>query len=195
MITTMVDRIKQVMVHLQMSAAAFAESIGIGRSNLTHIFSGRNQPSLDVVRKILGAFPNVSPDWLILGNGPMLREHGETPAHPVETTHKDPNLLLDRQTDLFAPPGIPVEQPNTIATPSPLTQSQEEPQSSTVYKSKHDDMDASSPEKIPIRSPQTNISVPSSRASQISDSRCDRKITKIVFFFEDRSFEIYVPTL
>ena len=47
----MVDRIRKVMEYYQMSPTNFADTIDINRSSLTHIFSGRNQPSLDVAKK------------------------------------------------------------------------------------------------------------------------------------------------
>lgn len=40
-------------------------------------FRGRNaksELSVDKVERILRAFPDLSPDWLILGSGPMLRK-------------------------------------------------------------------------------------------------------------------------
>ena len=50
-----------------MSATAFADKIGVQPSNISHILSGRNKPSLEFVEKILMHYPNVSADWLIRG--------------------------------------------------------------------------------------------------------------------------------
>jgi plasmid maintenance system antidote protein VapI len=50
-----------------LTASAFADEIGAQRSSISHILSGRNKPSLDIVVKILTRFPNVSSDWLLLG--------------------------------------------------------------------------------------------------------------------------------
>jgi plasmid maintenance system antidote protein VapI len=50
-----------------LTASAFADEIGVQRSSISHILSGRNKPSLDIVVKILTRFPNVSSDWLLLG--------------------------------------------------------------------------------------------------------------------------------
>ena len=50
-----------------LSASAFADEIGVQRSSVSHILSGRNKPSLDFVIKVLNRFPNVSSDWLLLG--------------------------------------------------------------------------------------------------------------------------------
>lgn len=78
----MVDRIKQVMEHYEETPAGFAEKIGVNRSNLTHLFSGRNQPSLDFAKKVLTAFPEVSTEWLIMGVGNMIKSPEEMNMQP-----------------------------------------------------------------------------------------------------------------
>ncbi|MDR1880393.1 MAG: helix-turn-helix domain-containing protein [Tannerellaceae bacterium] len=67
------------MEHEAMNPAKFAETIGIQRSAMSHIISGRNNPSLDVVMKILERFTYVDSDWLLSGKGEMLRD-GSTAA-------------------------------------------------------------------------------------------------------------------
>ena len=47
----------------RMTQAQFAAAIGIQRAAMSHIISGRNNPSLDVMQKILSCFPAVNPDW------------------------------------------------------------------------------------------------------------------------------------
>lgn len=69
----MKDRIIQVMEREGMNPSRFAEEIGIQRASMSHITSGRNNPSLDVLMKILERFPNVNADWLLFGKGNMLR--------------------------------------------------------------------------------------------------------------------------
>ena len=56
-----------------MTAAQFAEKIGISPSSLSHILSGRNNPSLEVVMKIHKACDYISLDWLLYGEGQMER--------------------------------------------------------------------------------------------------------------------------
>lgn len=51
------------------SAAAFADKIGVQRSSISHILSGRNKPSLDFILKILAAYPDVELYWLLNGKG------------------------------------------------------------------------------------------------------------------------------
>lgn len=67
----MKDRILQIMKSAGMSNAEFAEKLGISTSSLSHIFSGRNNPSLDVVMRIHKAYPSVNLNWLLYGEGEM----------------------------------------------------------------------------------------------------------------------------
>ncbi len=68
----MVDRIKTIMAHYQLRAAQFSDAIGMQRSAVSHVLSGRNKPSLDFVLRIKRHFPEISLDWLTLGEGNML---------------------------------------------------------------------------------------------------------------------------
>ena len=67
----MQERLAQLIQHLGISSAAFAEKIGIQRSSISHVISGRNKPSLEFMHKISLAYPDISLDWLITGNGTM----------------------------------------------------------------------------------------------------------------------------
>ena len=71
----MKDRILKVMEREGLTPSKFAESIGIQRSAMSHIISGRNNPSLDVLLKILERFGYVDSDWLLFGKGEMMRNH------------------------------------------------------------------------------------------------------------------------
>ena len=104
----MIDRIKQVIEYSQLSSAAFADNIGISRSGLTHLLTGRNQPSLDVARKILAKYPELSTEWLIMGMGDMMRNEELEPvkivtenAPEVAQEYPAENSKSMMQTDLF----------------------------------------------------------------------------------------------
>jgi transcriptional regulator with XRE-family HTH domain len=62
-------RIKKIMDFHQLSASLFADKIGVQRSSISHILSGRNKPSLDFVLKITSEFNDVDINWLLHGNG------------------------------------------------------------------------------------------------------------------------------
>lgn len=67
----MKERIEHILRAKNMTAAEFAECLGIQASGLSHILSGRNNPSLDFVLKLKNAFPEYNLDWIMLGVGPM----------------------------------------------------------------------------------------------------------------------------
>ena len=62
-------RLQEIMDHYHLTGASFAESIGVQRSAISHILSGRNKPSLDFVLKILDAYPDIELYWLLNGKG------------------------------------------------------------------------------------------------------------------------------
>ena len=51
------------------TASSFSEKIGVQRSSISHILSGRNKPSLDFVLKVLSEYPEVELYWLLNGKG------------------------------------------------------------------------------------------------------------------------------
>ncbi len=62
-------RLEKVMDYYDISAAAFADKINVGRSSISHLLSGRNKPSLDFVMKVIKTFPEVELYWLLNGKG------------------------------------------------------------------------------------------------------------------------------
>jgi transcriptional regulator with XRE-family HTH domain len=56
------------------SSAQFADEIGVQPSSISHILSGRNNPSLDFIVKMINKYPGLSTDWLLFGKGQMYRE-------------------------------------------------------------------------------------------------------------------------
>lgn len=63
------ERLRKLLSYYDISAAGIAEILGIQRSTMSHLLSGRNKPSLDVVLKILKHYPEVELYWLINGQG------------------------------------------------------------------------------------------------------------------------------
>lgn len=55
-----------------LSSSAFANEIGVQRSSVSHVLSGRNKPSLDFIIKIKDRYPDVNLDWILTGKGGMI---------------------------------------------------------------------------------------------------------------------------
>ncbi|GAL67032.1 helix-turn-helix domain-containing protein [Jejuia pallidilutea] len=62
-------RLQKIIEYYGETASSFAEKIGVQRSSISHILSGRNKPSLEFVLKVLSTFPEVELYWLLNGKG------------------------------------------------------------------------------------------------------------------------------
>jgi len=63
------ERLERLLAHYELSASSFADAIGVQRSSISHLLSGRNRPSLDFVMKVIARFPEVNLYWLLNGKG------------------------------------------------------------------------------------------------------------------------------
>lgn len=77
------------------TASSFAEKIGVQRSSISHILSGRNKPSLEFILKILSSFPEVELYWLLNGKGSFPSEApSKTELHA--TTDSPSNSIIKK---------------------------------------------------------------------------------------------------
>lgn len=63
----MIERFKLLLEELKVSPSEFADRIGVQRSNISHILSGRSKPGLDFLEKMLVVYPDIDLAWLITG--------------------------------------------------------------------------------------------------------------------------------
>ena len=70
----MTERINYILKFYKINSSKFADEIGVQKSSISHVLSGRNKPSLDFIQKLLNAFPEINADWLIMGKGKMIIE-------------------------------------------------------------------------------------------------------------------------
>lgn len=67
--TEFIQRMQKVIDFYGLSGSSFADKIGVQRSSISHILSGRNKPSLEFIMKVLSSFPEVDLYWLLNGKG------------------------------------------------------------------------------------------------------------------------------
>ena len=99
----MKDRIAHIIRAKNLTAADFALRLGIQPSSISHLLSGRNNPSLDFVKKLKETFPEYTLDWIVFGKGPMTTSEPFAPTLDEEPRHheqpmakeSDPETLLD----------------------------------------------------------------------------------------------------
>jgi transcriptional regulator with XRE-family HTH domain len=64
-----VGRLEEILGFYGLTASSFADRIGVQRSSISHLLSGRNKPSLEFVMKVVKTFPEVNLYWLLNGKG------------------------------------------------------------------------------------------------------------------------------
>ena len=84
-------RIENLIQSNNLTASGFAEKIGVQRSSISHIISGRNKPSLEFLIKITEVFPETSLSELVYGTISNL------PSHSIDKNSL--NSLNDSKTD------------------------------------------------------------------------------------------------
>ena len=65
------SRLKDWMKFEELKPSKLADNIGVNRATISHILSSRNKPSIDFLKKLLSAYPNLNANWLIIGIGYM----------------------------------------------------------------------------------------------------------------------------
>ena len=91
------DRFTKILEYSGFTASEFADEIDVQRSSISHIISGRNKPSLEFIVKIKNRFPEISWDWIILGQGEMLQNNSA-----LSTSESKINLEEENSSpDLF----------------------------------------------------------------------------------------------
>jgi len=96
-----VKRLEIILDYYALNASSFADKIGVQRSSMSHLLSGRNKPSLDFVMKITEVFPEVDLYWILNGTGSFPKNNEEI----LETT-KTPAPISSNENltpgDLFS---------------------------------------------------------------------------------------------
>ena len=105
----MKEKLEFLLKNKGLTATSLARLLEIQPSGLSHILSGRNKPSFDLVVKILKAFPDINPDWLLLDSEVIFRTEAATTTTPRDEYRS------------IAPvsPSLPFEAPQNIETTEP----------------------------------------------------------------------------
>jgi transcriptional regulator with XRE-family HTH domain len=160
----MKDRINKILQHENLSSSKFADLIGVQRSSVSHILSGRNNPGLDFLNKILGQFPNISGDWLITGQGSMLKKN---------------NVANISNQSLFDP------KPTNINPSANINESITEKKAfKGLFQTEK------TPEPTPVQSVQP---ITSNHGNIAANADTNKLVERIIVFYSDRSFREYLP--
>lgn len=95
------NRIIEIMEKSGLTPSEFADKIEVQRSAISHITSGRNNPSLEFLIKIKNSFPEIDTDWLIFG---------------IEKEEKIEDKNLENSTEKFLQPSLFESEEKEIST-------------------------------------------------------------------------------
>ncbi len=111
------ERIEKVKDTLGLTARQFAAEIHVQPGTISNMMAGRNNPSLEVMKRIMERYPTLNPEWLILGVGEMWRtkpgqEAGLFDQLPPEGVKK--KLPADKKEEPQTPAAPPKQIKNIV---------------------------------------------------------------------------------
>ncbi len=113
------EKLLNLMKSEQLTASKLAELLDIQPSGISHILSGRNKPSFDLVQKILRRFPRVNPDWLLLDKDEMYRPTDIEPQPSIsQNISTEENLDGTMQQSAASGVTAPSVNPTNASTPT-----------------------------------------------------------------------------
>lgn len=101
-----IERLEKILAHYQLSASAFADALGIQRSGVSHLLSGRNKPSLDFVLKLLHTYPEVDLQWLMNGKGEFPKSKHQSDDLFSESSPNNQTTSTKSERSLAAQPSV-----------------------------------------------------------------------------------------
>jgi len=179
------ERILLLMKSLGLNPAQFADEIGVQRSSISHIISGRNNPSLDIVTKILNKFPDIDSNWLVIGKGSLVgkNEINSQEVRNNEISRPSETLFDDLSDSLFSD----IQKDNSPKIDNNNIYELQRKIEILEGKSKVKENQSESYNK-PIEIPKpVNNNIPNFENSQQSNST--KQIVRIIIFYTDNSFE------
>ncbi len=163
----MVERVKKILETFRLSPSQLAETLNVQRSNISHILSGRNKPSLDLIQKILTEFPELNSDWLLFGKGDMKKS-----AKAPEATKADAGPKATEPKKAAFPPTREIKPTKDTPVEENPAEELPMPQESALSK-----------QKIAIQKNTSN--------KKSGDN--DKSIERIIILNDDNTFKEYKP--
>lgn len=178
------ERISKVIDYSGLTPSEFADEIDVQRSSISHVTSGRNKPSLEFIIKIKSRFPEILWDWLVTGEGQMLKsdlqeiKEAENKAHDLPEEEKTkPTSLPDLFTMMNDDEDFGIEEKEIetekVTSGESFISSQRKAQ-----------------EKISDSQRLENFNIPSINQSAGNQGST---IKRIVIFYDNGKFESFEP--
>lgn len=160
----MVERLKKYIEHCGLIASQFADAIGMPRSSFSQLMSGRNKSITDAtITKIHVAFPDLSIQWLLFGEGSMIAT--QPPRQASSTTAHQQLSFFDENAEF-----------ETNSAPTVEYEQEIEPTKGKI--------EAEQYTNSRVEEPVAMIDLAKMR---------QKKVLKIMLFYDDNTFETFKP--
>lgn len=159
------ERILEIIKVKDLNNIQFCSATGISPASLSHITSNRSKPTLSILRNVIAGFPDINPEWVMMGTGPMFREGAGPAKSESEKAPSDPVRAKsdsDRMNTLF---------PADEGAPS-------KPERRGARKDSDSDMLSSSSIKAIV-------------AATVMKMRQQRRVVEVRVFYDDDTFETF----
>lgn len=87
---SVIDRIKIINEYAKVSARQFCIEVGIANGYLDKV----KDVGTEKLKKILNRYPEISPEWLLTGQGPMLRDEADKSIHLTATSGNNNSVQI-----------------------------------------------------------------------------------------------------
>lgn len=201
------NRIAEIIKRENLTNSQFAQLVGIQPSAVTHLLSGRNEPSLQVTKKILDTFRGINPEWFVMGIGDMYRKAPENAENKTDTKQKQ--QFYPYQQSLF--PDVPIpsqeyakeneltsnEQINVFDSPAenfqPTYTQQQTTQQPQITRQQNQQPESHDSQNVQARQPYTETSTPYQEKREKPEPTpiAPRIVKKIIVFYSDNTYEEY----
>lgn len=177
------ERIEYIILEKQLSNTEFCAKANIAPATLSHILGGRSKPSLAILRGVVTGFPDLNPEWVLLGTGEMYRNSSSSSsinenldlsqeAMPSNAPTAEETLdVFGSMNDMFA------SSPSTNIYNKGVTERSAVQGRSTVEKQEK---------------PQMNLSDIVRETLEVIQ-KPQRKIVEVRIFFDDGTYETFSP--
>lgn len=187
--TPMKDRLQQLLADKALTANKLAEMLEVQPSGISHILAGRNKPSIDFVTKLLTVFPDINPDWFILGTAPMYRSAIKRNAETVQPTEKKTKVRDSQAIEAPNPTAAVPPEPAASAMASTASVTDQQPTLDFDIPAPVSRSQAQTPQSI------TTPNSPTADTTQRTDTTLpgnpQKRIRKVMIFYADHTVESF----
>ena len=92
----MEERLLNILKYYNLSPSSFADKLGVQRSSISHLLSGRNKPGFDFLSRVIQHFTDLNIEWFITGRGSMLKKT----VAPVNLSLFDTDYMEKKQPEI-----------------------------------------------------------------------------------------------